>query len=525
MASDCEPAEWQEKLDAERSAKYGEVVAREIETSKAKIRGHRDAIAQIFVDLGYAKEPEDVKLTVGPELECTEIAGSTAFIERTKQLIAEVVASARKGDANPTHDINDKKGAYMPLRAQIGALDALFAGAGLTTAEREAESSAASAPASNNRRQTKLLNATRVAVEAEPAWGMNVWDEAKLPQRVHGGFEMEPEKVAASQIEFSSPPRTPEGAAAWLNAMMDKAVNGAKSIGLKRIDFRAVPHQQTAPNSIHLNSVITVKGKNAFSACEWNDKLEDFGKPSDLALCIGKAHIDYLKHSLFMFARGAHDYDRLRTDQVSGPTYFGMPTRKEHGRFGTAMFRGEKRQTERTNSTNPDKDDKGPMRFELRVPCPGAAGHPNKSAYPQQEALAYEMMEAYMHMLRKGVEMWKKRELARRKNEIPPQITEEQLHPDAIKEYLYDDKADAIRHFTKSREVREYWGDRIKVVLALSEQQDKIYRKEFDPYPISENHQASEAMLRKVGNTDIIPGVEYYTPTWNAQTRNGNRMD
>lgn len=432
------------------------VVDDEINTSKHHILELQSKIAETFVELGYAKSNSDVNITIGPEVEITQVAGQKSWVNRVGQIRQDL---EELDGTNP----NRKNDDYMPEPARVAELNKKF-----------------SARDKLNREGT-----SKVLVELEPRFRSEIFtDECLIEGRLfqeHGAF---------SQIEFTSPPRTPIGCAAWINKMLDIAVNsvnikdpdsGAGKYGLKRMDFTACPHKETSPNSIHLNSVISVGGKNAFSAREWEDN-ENLGIPSDLLLCIGKAHMDYLKHSTFLFARAETDYQRFSREEVVGPTFIAVPKRKEHGAFSTAMFRGEGRKTERIDSAYPDKGDKYPMRFELRIPCPGAAGHPNKTAYPEQNALTYEMIEAYMQILYNGVQMWKEREQARRRGDAVESFKEEDFSPDNEAGILPHNKEEAIKRFKESEAATNYWGDRVDTMLALSNQLDEINRADRNPH-------------------------------------------
>lgn len=519
-----------------------EEIAEEISTSRANIHTLEQEIGQVFVDLGYAEKPSDTKITVGPELEVTQVAGMDSWSRRTTQMQAQM------DESRGTFNLNSKNDSYMPERAQIKTLNGEFGKSAKLGREPSGD----------------------VLVELEPTFRSNLGTWTRLRQPASGPEQYQT-PCAFSQIEFTSPPRAAVGAAAWLNAIMDRSVNainqtdadGQRSYRLKALDFTACPHQETAPNSIHLNSVIRIQNakekkqeekaaqekqdidtlteeeknklltyhrkkincKNVLSAKEWsewhknwetiqnkdkaappkpdvnattegepkqreeNEKTEEIppapseGTPSDLLLCIGQEHMEYLRHSLFMFARAESDYPRFKRDELSGPTFIAIPDRKKHGEFCTAMFRGEHRKTERTNSAYPDKEDKGPMRFELRVPCPGAAGHPNKTAYPAQEALAYEMMEAYLHMLYKGVLRWKERELARQHGEAVEPLTEKMLAPTEESETLPKTHEEALSAMQASEEARSYWGEkRLALITRLSEQLDAINLADRNPY-------------------------------------------
>ena len=437
------------------------MVEKELTTSKARIEEHGQAIAGIFKQLGYADTPEDVKITIGPEIEVTEVAGKKSWKRRTAQIKQQMRQSE-----DGTFSLNSKDDSYMPKSAQIAHLNTEFAVSEKLGREK-----------SNN-----------VVVELEPTFKSNVGTRFRLRTGKNGNEQYQ-EPAAFSQIEFTSPPRSPLGCAAWISKMYDVASNaiatcnadGQRKYELKLLDCTATPHAETAPNSIHLNSVINVKGKNALSASEW-EGASQLGMPSDLLLCIGKAQMEYLKHSIFMFARAESDYNRFSREELSGPTFIAIPSRKKHGEFSTAMFRGEERKTERTNSAYPDKKDKGPLRFELRVPCPGAAGHPNKTAYPEQAVLPYEMLESYMHMLRQGVELWHDRELARRAGEKVEALKEKDFAPNLESLGLPASKKEALDLFLQSPAAKDYWGERIDTLLALSDQQDVINKADRNPY-------------------------------------------
>lgn len=442
-----------------------EQIEAEITVCRERIKEHIKSIGQVFVDMGMAQDPSAVKITIGPELECTQIAGYDAYLKRTAQILGEMDESQKKGK-RPTFNINDKKGAYMPEAAHVGKLDAIY----------EAKA----------KRLGPHVRRTRV--DPEPTFQPNTFSDP-TPITNGNGRELMPDMVAASQIEFTAPALTPLGAAEWINKTMDMVVHGAPALGLRRVDFRAVPSQATSPNSIHLNSVIRVNTKNAFSKAEMEDNPDFKGQPSELLLCVGKAHLAYLKHSLFMFARAENDYERFSANVVSGPSFLGVSTRKEHGNYATAMFRGEGRTSERLNSLNPNKPDSGDMRFELRVPGSGAAGHPNKQAYPEQRILPYQMIEAYMHMLLQGALLWKRRALEKKHDLHVPDILESALHPGTLLLHdpqgtpLPDSKAEAVERFVSTPQVQEYWGERIDTMMRISNRIDEI--NERDTYPMS----------------------------------------
>lgn len=465
-----------------------EQAAAEIEISKQKIVEHKMAIANAFVELGYAKSPQDVGITIGPEIEVTQVAGQDSWSAHTKEMKIKIAKEGR-------YDFNSKNDNYMPEPARAASLDKRF----VFDKRFEYGLDATKETPSRNKKG-------RTSVELEPRFTGNLYTDSWI-ERDGDMVSREREPSAYSQIEFTSYPHSPEGVAPWINAMLDKAVNGARGIGLKRIETTALPNAETSPNSIHLNAVIgitdpnTKEFKNAFSQHEWTGGEAEEGQPSDLALCIGQSHLNFLKHSLVMFARSESDYKRFQQDVMVGPNIMGMLRRKELDNFGTAMFRGEKRETERKDSYAPTKPDKGPLRFELRVPSPGAVGHPNKTAYPAQKAMAYEMIEAYMKILADGVAMWKKREENRRRGKPVPEFNEEMLRPpphvprasmleseESAEAYerrqqakIIADRPQALAKFSKSKEARDYWGsDRIRIIMGLGRDLDEIERADRD---------------------------------------------
>ncbi len=456
-----------------------EQAEREIALCKNNILAHQKAIGQIFVDLGYANEPDDVLITIGPEVEVTQVAGQEAWEKRRDIVSSEMQEGAPR--------INSKKDDYMPQDAQVTNLMKKY-----PLPSRHMD---------RNNRGRKVL------IEKEPDFCTNIADDAfvdknNILQRQH---------VALSQIEFTFFPMLPIEVPRFINKIINQAIHDAadpeKGYDLRRLETVALPTEQTSPNGIHLNCVIGVKTgqtdkygnpliKNAFSQQEWTGKGEA-GDVSDFALCVGKAHMEFLEHSLFMFARAESDYRRFAQDVVTGPSVLGMLPRKEHNNFGTAMFRGGKRKTERKNSDYKEKEDSGPLRFELRVPSPGAMGHPNKEAYPSQQAMTYEMIEAYMKLLHDGAKLWKKRELSRRRGGEPEKLTEQDLLPaprltdDDIKRMSHDEAflasqarkesllcplaSVARKNFSTSPAARSYWGkERKNLIFDLSADLDEI---------------------------------------------------
>lgn len=359
----------------------------------------------------------------------------------------------------------------------------------------------------------------RARFEPEPTFNINVFADGQLIRQEDGTSALFPTLRSGNQVEISYEPMTPNRIGNLLNKIMNRIVHGlsgnpeshgAKDVGLQRLDFRSVAHSECAPSSIHLNASLFVGDTNALSKRQWDfaEKLraegkmphesptwnfndEDMGKPSELALCIGQAQNEFLRDWQFLFARSKNDYLRYEENEPSGPSAIGVTNRKEHGNFGSAMFRGEGKQTERLTSSAPTKPDKGDFRFELRVPGVGAAGHPNKEAYHNQEALPHQMMEAYMLMLRKGVEKYVERIKARDRGEEVPPITEESLAP-KYKDYddgsgrmcetlLFDQKSKALSQFVRSDEARAYYGDRMPLLLLLSDRLDLINREDLNP--------------------------------------------
>jgi hypothetical protein len=301
---------------------------------------------------------------------------------------------------------------------------------------------------------------------------------------------------AISQKEVVSPPRSPLGVARWFGVIHQRIIDSAEEFDLKRVYFRAKPHDEVPASGIHLNGVIWANNQNLFDEDvlnalldgdhEFKAKKHQWGDPeknlSDLALCVGRACNEFLQHSLFLFSRTNEDFTRYDTSSIVGPSFIGFTKRKEMGNFGSAMFRGGGRVGSRIESTEEDAKGsaQGPLRMELRIVGPGAAGHPNKRSYPSQRPFPFEMIEALMNIYADGVEKWAERQKLRQNGEEVPPLTEEILNSEKFD--LPKDRLMAIRIFTHDSRAEALYGERIKGMVQRAARLGKLYDKDSSPF-------------------------------------------
>jgi hypothetical protein len=202
-----------------------------------------------------------------------------------------------------------------------------------------------------------------------------------------------------------------------------------------------------------------------------------------------------MAHSTYIFARSSSDYVRFGEQQSAvGPSSLGIYPRKEQGRLGIGMIRGGGRLAQRSAGSRAHIGDQGPIRFELRIPCPGAAGHPNKSAYPSQRALPYEMIEAYTHILANGAAEWRGRELMRRQGVNPEKITENLL--ETYPEKLPQSLSESLEGFLINPCAKTYWGKRVEILQALTHEMDALHNVDRSPYALVKGPHVPRGALR-----------------------------
>src|SRR5690606_12501581 len=114
----------------------------------------------------------------------------------------------------------------------------------------------------------------------------------------------------------------------------------------------------------------------------------------------------FLKDYVYMFAPTDSAFDRFNEHNF-GASFVGFGQRRERGKMPAAMIRGEGRECDRPD--NPiQRQDQGDLRVELRLPAVDCIGHPNKKAYQDQLMAPFDVTEAMVFMLYKGVKSWAK---------------------------------------------------------------------------------------------------------------------
>jgi hypothetical protein len=175
-----------------------------------------------------------------------------------------------------------------------------------------------------------------------------------------------------------------------------------------------------------LNTSFFASGKDLLSA-------ESFGSGekkdlSELALCIGHACNQYIRDAFPVFAPSRSCYVRFSEAELVGPKSIRIGNRKERGNYPTAIFRGAGRICGRVEDSMRGNDaDSGPLRLEVRVAGPEAAGHPNRKAYPELAVMAYELIEANINIFANGLETWSKRQIAKLAGEEVELLSEAKL--------------------------------------------------------------------------------------------------
>lgn len=153
---------------------------------------------------------------------------------------------------------------------------------------------------------------------------------------------------------------------------------------------------------------VNLLSRSAFDANAEATEISEFG------LCLGYMHNLFLGECMFIAAPAEQSYERFNDQKgVAAPHFIGTFPRKSLANMGSALFRGDGRISYGEYDTE-GKPDSGPLRFELRVMCPEAIGHPNKDAYPHQRAFPFEMQEGIEGMKAEAAEMFAYRVLMRR---------------------------------------------------------------------------------------------------------------
>jgi hypothetical protein len=307
------------------------------------------------------------------------VAGEESFDKRTAQ-IKSARAKARK-EAVSYEELLGKVDGYMPERAQREHLAEAFV--------------------------TNFRNAAHCGVDAEPAYNLQIATERRFTE--DGPIQ---DLLALFQHEIVSPPRSPEGLPLYLAAIGQRIIDQAPDFDLKRAEIRTQIHDMSC-SSLHFHISLWGMRDNTWSNLlerdsfpdEKGKKKRDSTALSQLALSIGFSINQFLRDHVYLFAPTDEAYVRFSDSQFVGTSHIGFSRRKERFNMGSAMYRGAGRETFRKEDAH-GQPDTGPLRIELRLCDVGAIGHPNKRAYPEQLAAPYEITEALLQMIRRGVSSW-----------------------------------------------------------------------------------------------------------------------
>ncbi|MCO6431945.1 MAG: hypothetical protein J5J00_13890 [Deltaproteobacteria bacterium] len=328
----------------------------------------------------YGATDSPIKVRIGPELEFYNIAGEQSFSNRLRQL-------ARANDADDLGAIFEarlaKDDSFMPRAAQLPSLDAAF--------------------------RTKLRLEHRVRVKQEPAYNTQIATERCFSL---DGMESTISRIALFQHEIVSPPRNPYGLGVWLSTIGQRIIDRAPDYGLKRAEIITSLHDMSS-SSLHFHislaagrggETINLMQRDAFSN-ERGRRQRNPAEPSQLALHIAHAMNEVLKDYIYILAPTDDAYERFSDRHFVGTSFIGFSPRKARFHMGSAMFRGEGRETFRVEDPGGTPDE-GALRIELRAADVGCIGHPNKRAYRDQLMAPFDVTETLMYILYKGVENW-----------------------------------------------------------------------------------------------------------------------
>lgn len=322
---------------------------------------------------------QPVRIRIGAELELYNIAGGESFSKRLRQL-------AKANDVEEEREYEAKLGkddSFMPKAGQQPSLDrAFFSG---------------------------LSGARHVRVDREPAFRPQIATEVLFSQ---DGRSYTIDRIALFQHEIISPPRSPYGLGIWLAAIGQRIIDRSSEYGLKRSEILTTLHDMSS-SSLHLHisligrkdgKEVNLLQRDSFAG-EKGTRKNNPACVSQLGLHIGFAINDFLRNYIYLFAPTNDAYVRFSDQQFVGTSFIGFTPRRVRFNMGSAMFRGEGRETFRAEDVK-GVPDEGDLRIELRVPDVGSMGHPDKRHYHKQLAAPFDVSEALVFMLYRGVANW-----------------------------------------------------------------------------------------------------------------------
>ncbi len=418
---------------------------RDLNISKDNIKKYYQEIKDILKSEGF----DDGDIQMGWEIEFNKTTKNRESFEKRAQQVA--------GD----FDRDDKSDSYFPEKGRNDNLSKQF----------------------DIRKRDKsgkpLVGKDIVAqIVAEPAARLNI----NIESTILTGLEPRHENVAYSHSEINSVPLSPLGSAAWISKVPEIIAKKAKDFDIDRIDFSSKLNMNVAESGVHCNTSIWGKNNNGDvvnllqnSSFDINDK--DFKKPSELALSIAKARNEFIKEGLLVFAPAKKSYERY-DNTTSGPKYNGFGPRKKRGDMPSAMLRGAGRESFREGADY-GKPDEGAFRIEERIISLESLGHPNKSTYPEQTPMAYEVIEAQMYVLKKGVEIWKKRQEEKKAGITVKPLTEESLMYD--RSPIMKSKSEA-RYKILNSDISNVFGQkRLDRMLERHDEYEQLIARDYSP--------------------------------------------
>ena len=397
-----------------------------IQLSEANIKAYQDTIANLLVKSGIAERTQDVKIQIGPELEFYTVGGKASYLKRLLQLVQQALGQ----------EIPAKDDGFMPKKGRAEKLNKAFDG--------------------------KVGD--RVHIDKEPAEQTQI----ALERTVNTKGNTKKNPIAFFQAEVVSPPRSPIGVARWFEQIGQVLIDNAQKYGLKRVEIVPRIHEESSTSGIHLNFSISVRKNgewiNLFTRDNFEEEKEQYGEDSKaiskLAIAVAYKVNKFLKDGgLLIFAPTKDEYDRRFNYSIVGPKNIGVEPRKKRGGFTTLMPRGNG-----IPASSDGTPDSGEHRIEARMVGVTAMGHPNKEAYPSQRVAPYEMIEALMYAIAKGVKAYVDNEkypktqenLYNKKHPIPLTVQE------------------AEENFRNSEAVKEIFGDRVEDIIERGQEHQKI---------------------------------------------------
>ena len=362
-----------------RSAELSGNLREQVKNAELRITKLEREISSILTNLGLIDSTATIGL--GPELEFYSIAGEESFGKRINQINKAHSEATKLGSSY--EELLAKDDSYMPKSARFEALTNAF--------------------------KTKLHNADHVIVDREPGYRLGVANENSYTK---DGLERIMSRIALFQHEIVSPPRSPQGLPVFLAAIGQRIIDKASEFGLLRAEILTDLHDMSC-SSLHLHlSLFGDKNGQAINLMQRDSFPDEKGRkkcaseaPSQLALHIAHASNEFLRDYIFLFATTEQAYDRFSDKHFVGTSFIGFRPCKHRFNMGTAMFRGAGRRSHRPEDTKGEPDT-GPLRIEFRMPDVGCIGHPNKRAYPDQFIAPYDITEALLYIVKRGVESY-----------------------------------------------------------------------------------------------------------------------